>query len=277
MANEQHVARLKQGVAAWNAWRDENPNILPDLSGADLHGRDLRNANLSGARLIDTDLSTALLSHAVFIGAECSSETDLSRARLVHANLNRVNLSGARLIDANLNSAILSGAILSGAHLCAARLRKADLSSANLSGADLRHIIMVDTDLTGADLTACRVYWRVKVDKNTKQQDLIITDMDEPMVTVDNIEVAQFIYLLLNKQKIRDVIDTITSKAVLILGRFTDERKAVLHALREELRKSGYLPILFDFEKSRRRSTDETITLLARMARFHLVERGLKK
>jgi hypothetical protein len=31
------------------------------------------------------------------------------------------------------------------------------------------------------------------------------------------------------------VIDTITSKAVLILGRFTDERKAVLDALREEL------------------------------------------
>jgi hypothetical protein len=45
----------------------------------------------------------------------------------------------------------------------------------------------------------------------------------------------------------RDVIDTITSKAVLILGRFTDERKAVLDALREELRKRDYLPILFDF------------------------------
>ena len=36
---------------------------------------------------------------------------------------------------------------------------------------------------------------------------------------------------MLHNQKIRDVIDTITSKAVLILGRFTDERKAVLDAL----------------------------------------------
>jgi hypothetical protein len=35
---------------------------------------------------------------------------------------------------------------------------------------------------------------------------------------VDNIEVVQFIYLMLNNQKIRDVIDTITSKAVLISG-----------------------------------------------------------
>ena len=27
MANDEHVAILKKGVAAWNAWRDENPDI----------------------------------------------------------------------------------------------------------------------------------------------------------------------------------------------------------------------------------------------------------
>jgi len=54
---------------------------------------------------------------------------------------------------------------------------------------------------------------------------LIITPPNEPEITVDNIEVAQFIYLMLYNQKIRDVIDTITSKVVLILGRFTPERK----------------------------------------------------
>ena len=50
---------------------------------------------------------------------------------------------------------------------------------------------------------------------------MIITKENEPEITVDNIEVAQFIYLMLNNQKVRDVIDTITFKAVLILGRFT--------------------------------------------------------
>jgi hypothetical protein len=54
---------------------------------------------------------------------------------------------------------------------------------------------------------------------------LVVSRWDEPAVTVDNIEVAQFISLLLHNEKIRDVIDTITSKVVLILGRFTDERK----------------------------------------------------
>jgi hypothetical protein len=73
---------------------------------------------------------------------------------------------------------------------------------------------------------------------------------------------------MLNNEKVREVIDTITSKSVLILGRFTEERKPVLETLRQELRQRNYLPILFDFEKPRNRDTDETITLLARMARF---------
>ena len=133
----------------------------------------------------------------------------------------------------------------------------------------------MDTDLTGADLTGCRIYgvsaWGLKLE-GTKQQNLVITRADEPEITVDNIEVAQFIYLMLHNEKIRDVIDTITSKAVLILGRFTDERKAVLDALREELRKRNYLPILFDFDKPTSQTTDETITLLARMARFIIAD-----
>jgi len=133
----------------------------------------------------------------------------------------------------------------------------------------------VDTDLTGADLTGCHIYgvsaWGLKLEE-AKQQNLVITPRGQPEITVDNIEVAQFIYLLLHNQKIRDVIDTITSKVVLILGRFTDARKAVLDALREELRKRDYLPILFDFEKPRGRDTDETITLLARMARFVIAD-----
>lgn len=57
------------------------------------------------------------------------------------------------------------------------------------------------------------------------QSDLLITNKDEPIITVDSLDVAQFIYLLLNNYKIRDVINTVTSKTVLILGRFTPERK----------------------------------------------------
>jgi hypothetical protein len=144
-----------------------------------------------------------------------------------------------------------------------------------INGADLSGATLIDTDLTAADLTGCRIFgisaWRLKLE-GAKQQNLVITDKGESEITVDNIEVAQFIYLMLRNQKIRDVIDTITSKAVLILGRFTDERKAVLDALREELRKRNYLPILFDFDAPERQNVTETVTLLARMARFIIAD-----
>ena len=55
---------------------------------------------------------------------------------------------------------------------------------------------------------------------------------------------------------------------ILILGRFTEPRKPVLDALRESLRAYGYVPVLFDFDGPSSQNTTETITLLARMARF---------
>src|SRR5262249_6249067 len=164
---------------------------------------------------------------------------------------------------------------LSEADLSEANLRQANLSGANLEGANLQTSILVETDLTDANLAGCRIFglsaWGLKLD-GAKQQDLVITGENEPEITVDNIEVAQFVYLMLHNQKIRDVIDTITSKAVLILGRFTDERKAVLDALREELRKHNYLPILFDFDVPATRDITETVSLLARMARFIIAD-----
>ena len=55
---------------------------------------------------------------------------------------------------------------------------------------------------------------------------------------------------------------------MLILGRFTDKRKAVHDALREGLRKRNYVPILFDFSVPATRDIAETISLLSRMSRF---------
>ena len=94
----------------------------------------------------------------------------------------------------------------------------------------------------------------------------------EPEITVDNLEVAQFIYLLLHNERIRHVIDTITSKVVLILGRFTPERKVVLNALREELRQHDYLPVLFDFEKPAGKDLTGTVQTLANLARFIIAD-----
>jgi hypothetical protein len=108
----------------------------------------------------------------------------------------------------------------------------------------------------------------VKLSKGTTQQGLIITPYGKPAVTVDDLEVAQFVYLLLHNQKIRDVIDTVGKKGVLLLGRFTECRIAILERLRDELRKRGYLPIVFNFDKPETKDFTESIRLLAGLSKF---------
>jgi hypothetical protein len=273
MANDEQVAILKQGVDAWNAWREKNPDIVPDLSKADLsnarlNGAKLGFANLSGARLIETDLSEADLSRAVLVEANF-------KGNLIYADLNGAILREARLIEANLNGVNLSRANLNGARLDGARLIKADLTGANLRGASLRAATLVDTDLTDADLTGCSIYgvsaWGLKLER-TKQQNLVITHWDEPTVTVDNIEVAQFVYLLLHNKKIREVIDTIGKKGVLLLGRFTQGRMAVLERLRDKLRDLGFVPMVFNFDKPETKDFTETVRVMCGLSHFVIVD-----
>ena len=110
---------------------------------------------------------------------------------------------------------------LSQADLREGNLRNANLNGADLSGANLIGAELIQTDISGANLNGCSIYgiaaWDVKLTSDTRQENLIITPPDQPAITVDNIKIAQFIYLLLSNEEIRDVINTITSKAVLIL------------------------------------------------------------
>lgn len=62
------------------------------------------------------------------------------------------------------------------------------------------------------------------------------------------------------------------SKAVLILGRFTEARKAVLDAIREALRNYDYVPIMFDFDPPTKRDLTETTSLLAHLVRFIIAD-----
>jgi len=217
---------------------------------------DLRQANLYGANLYGANLYGA----------------DLSEADLRNANLNDAHLFEAKLVGASLYRAHLRLANLHGANLYGANLSSADLLAANLT-----HSSLVETNLERTTLTGCRVYgisaWNLKLE-GAKQHNLNISDSftGEPAITVDDLEVAQFIYLLLNNEKIRNVIDTIGEKGVLILGRFTEDRKAVLDAVRDRLRKLGFVPMMFDFERPTQQDFDETIKTLAGLSRFVIAD-----
>jgi len=70
MANPEHLKILKKGSDHWNKWREENPKIVPNLSGTDLRKANLSKVNLSEANLSEVNLSEMVLVLSDFHGAK---------------------------------------------------------------------------------------------------------------------------------------------------------------------------------------------------------------
>ena len=173
-------------------------------------------------------------------------------------------------MDVDLSRAILSGATFTEANLTRATMTEADLRGADLSGA-----ILVHAHIDNADLSGARVYGIAAWDMSAAgaiQNDLIITAADRPSVRVDDIEIAQFVYLLLSHQKLRAVLNTVTERGVLLLGRFGDGGLELMRAVAAALRERDYLPIIFDFERPDSRNYTETVKVLAGLSRFIIAE-----
>jgi uncharacterized protein YjbI with pentapeptide repeats len=311
MANGEHLEWVLQGKP-WEALKMAQAfNTRLDLRGADLSseknlcGAPLAEADLSDAKLVSCDLSHAFLNSANLRGANLDG-AKLIEARLMHADLTNANLTNARLMKADLSHATLFRANLAEAHFQEAILENADLFAAycpatkfveaKLAGASLRQAHLFSADLTGAklmqadlsfatlvksildraDLTGANIYgisaWDVKLNGTTQVGLKIVPPQGGSIVTVDDLEVAQFIHMLLNNEKVRQVIDAMTSKVVLILGRFSDKPKAVLEALRKRLRQLDFVPVMFDFEKAKTQDFTETIKTLAGLSQFIIAD-----
>jgi uncharacterized protein YjbI with pentapeptide repeats len=243
-----------------------------NLGGAVLEGADLYGADLSFANLSAVSGAHAMLEHTMLFHAHVSGSFRASS--FVGSELGEVSLRGdcrdAIFTGAHLRDAEVLQCILDGAVLGKATLDRATFQDVSLAGCDLRGASLVETTFYGARLDGCRVYgasvWGVDM-TNVTQRQLIVTDED-PHLSVDDLELAQFLYLMINNTKLHNVIEAMTSKFVLILGRFSPQGKPVLEQTRVWLLDNGFAPIIFDFEPSGTRDLTETITLLARLVRF---------
>jgi hypothetical protein len=135
VANPEHLAKLEEGVEAWNKWREENPSVKPDLSQAHLE-----NARLFRARLENANLRLARLEDANLIGAHLEN-ADLNTAHLENAILRRAHLENASLFRAHFENADLTQSHLENAHLTEAHLENADLREADLTNSDVTGLL----------------------------------------------------------------------------------------------------------------------------------------
>ncbi|WP_392476656.1 pentapeptide repeat-containing protein [Nostoc sp. C110] len=129
MANEEHLAILRQGVEVWNYWRKNNPGIRPDFNRANLTFGSFPEANFIGAdftkaELISVDFPKCDLRGSSFSGADCT-----------RCDFSRTDLKGASLTATYLDQAFFTKADLSGANLSESQAVNADFEKALLTGA----------------------------------------------------------------------------------------------------------------------------------------------
>lgn len=153
MADSDHVSKVKEGAAAWNRWRKEEPDVLPDLGWANING-----LNLDGAVFAESVLKLAFCKRCSLVGADFSG-----------ANLHGVNLEGC-----DLRGAVFRDANLEGAHMLGADLTGADFAGANLKLANLDGAILRDADLTGVKKLRPSQLFGVNDLENLKVSDKIL-------------------------------------------------------------------------------------------------------
>ncbi|HET6597834.1 MAG TPA: toll/interleukin-1 receptor domain-containing protein [Anaerolineales bacterium] len=175
MAIEEHLAVFKQGVDAWNRWRDANPAVPPDLSRVNFWSLETsdpylmealwnvwrperRSYNLKNVNFTSANLRGACLSCADLRGARFNC------ADLSFADLRLATVDGVQFKEAKLKAVKLGGLHAVRANLSQTDLEYADLSGADLTGADLTHsnlksVNLTDAVLDGADLSESTMQW----------------------------------------------------------------------------------------------------------------------
>jgi hypothetical protein len=154
MANPEHLAKLREGVEAWNAWRKLNPSVTPDLVETNLSGCNLERIDFSGAlldsanlgkaklvsayfdhsRLRSADLSDALCGGSLFLFA------DMPQVSLRDARLSLCHFGGANLLGADLRRSNLLGTSFNTTHLGQSNLRDSTVSATTFSNCDMSSI-----------------------------------------------------------------------------------------------------------------------------------------
>jgi uncharacterized protein YjbI with pentapeptide repeats len=296
MAGNDIRGILFHGVDAWNDWRRRHPRIQPDLSGLDLSAEALLDAGIKTPLLkyvqggvpeaptdefvIDLrsiDFSDALLIGVHFGNADLSN-ANMARARLADADLTGAALDRVNLLGADLNGAKLVGARVRGAKLCGSSLHKADLWHASFVGSDLTDADLTEarilfTDFSGATLVDCRIYgaalWDINLTNAVQKNFIVESDAN---ITVDNLALAQIFHVIKKNQGLIDMLDVLSRKVVLILGRFSTIYKPRLDAIGQKLRTLGYQSSIFDVPNPETRNMTETVSALGHLSRFVIAD-----
>ena len=225
--NKRHLSMLKKGVRAWNSWRNNNPDVIPQLSGIhlrkgkfdNLDGYNLDHANLAGFRgvfismqyasLIEANMEKAELEGGSFIGSNFS-RANLKKINILHSRFSRAifleaNLDQACILDSDFKEvsfekACMEQIIFERVDLSGANLKQVDLESAKLTKVQLREANLNQASFKKAFLDTCSVYGSTFLETNLEEiitEKVFISPQGFEGITVQDLALAQFTCLKL--------------------------------------------------------------------------------
>lgn len=264
---------LKHGAKIWNNWRDHHPGPL-DFASPHWHdsmecgGMPSKGANcldFSGVHLCDVNIYSAFAEGLNLRGAVFENTV------IEEGDFSRCDFSGATFRNTRFNKTILTQSTFEGA-----TFNNCNLNRVNLTGADFRVREICETVVYG--LSA----WDLNTSTESRQSKLVIEKTYEfysdliqqgqiPMM-VDDIELAQFVYYLSDHKKMRQTLNILNDRGVLLLGRFQEGGLARLDGIRQWFQERGFTPMMFDFARPDNLSLTETVVTMAGLSKFILVD-----
>jgi uncharacterized protein YjbI with pentapeptide repeats len=238
-----------------------------------------RNGSFCSTKFIKSSLTKSHFEGSLFRNArieDCNcSYVKLNDSKIIESDIKKSSFVSSMLYNSIIDDCKIVDIDFTRSWYSDGSLVNSTIENSVLKYMNFRNSRLNSNTISNSNFSYCKIYgvsaWDLEF-IDTLQEELTITDVNDPIITIDNVEIAQFVYLLLNNKKLRTVIDTITSKVVLILGRFTSERLQILNEIRTELRNHNYLPILFDFDKAKNRDLTETVSTIAHLSKFVIAD-----
>ena len=223
--NDNNVDELQKGSDFWNLWRKQNPKIRPDLRNVNFTSsfpsklRDYGLPLFENTDFSNCDLHGVILRNGSYINCNFD-RSDINWADFVDAYFEKCSFRNVSMRVSKIGSANFRNCIFENSDLSYCSAEETSFIGSIFINTRLEHMSLVKCDLENTKIENCFVYgtstWDLNLN-NSIQENIIITDDENDVISVDNLELAQFIYLLINNSKLRHVIETITSKVVLIL------------------------------------------------------------
>lgn len=217
--------------------------------------------NFSGAVIKEVWVNNAFAESIDFRGATFNS-----------VDIHEGDFSYGKFQDCTFENCRFHKTILTKAYFDGATFRNCSLDRSNLAGASFRVKEITETVVYGISA------WDLEIDEGSLQSKLVIeqsyqfySEMIEaghlPLM-VDDIELAQFVYYLTNHKKLRNTLDILNQKGVLLLGKFKNGGLERLYHLRDWFSGQNYLPMIFDFERPQAMDYTETVVTMGGLARL---------